>query len=68
MNLPLDITRVNYDNQRLKVEVPAGDLRESSYLISIRPVSTDQNMQEAITLHVRFNELERDILIYGQVR
>jgi len=64
----LEITKIRYDPNRWKVEISDGEEPHSSYLISIRPVSTSTSLQEALTFLVRFNELERDFVFYGQIK
>jgi hypothetical protein len=68
LDRPLELVAINYDPRRLKVKVLGGMKPQKSFLVSVQPVSTAQSMQEAIAVRMKFNELERDILIYGQVK
>jgi hypothetical protein len=64
----LELTDIHYDHRRLEVVLQRENGGHSSYLISIRPVQTITARREPVSFHVRFNELTRDFLFYGQVR
>ncbi len=65
---PLELTRLDFDKNRFNVKIVDEKMTAKSYVLAVRPVATGQLIQESIRFRIRFNELERDFVFYGQVK